>query len=139
MHDPEINKALALLVIRIVAGILFFMQAYDRLFNVRIESVLNSFEEVLSRRNIPKFIQRFVVILSSYIELGGGMMLVLGVFKYLALYMLGLNLLFAALVFSLIKPVWDMQFYFPRLVLVIALLLLPSGWDVFTIDYLLNP
>ena len=62
----------------------------------------------------------------------------LGLFKYIALYMLGINLLVAAVVFSLIKPMWDMQYYFPRLVLVIALLLLPGDWDILTVDYLLK-
>ncbi len=138
MHDPEINKALALLVIRIVAGVLFFTQAYDRLFHVRIEGVLNAFGQVLSDKKIPRSFQRTVVIVSSYAELTGGLLLVLGLFKYIALYMLGINLLFAAIAFSIIKPMWDMQYYFPRLVLVIALLLIPSQWDILTIDYLLK-
>src|ERR1700733_1427531 len=100
MHDPEINKALALFVIRIVAGILFFSQAYDRLFHVRIEGVLNAFGDSLTRRKIPRSFQRFVVVLSSYTKLAGGMLLVLGLFKYIALYALGINLLFAAIAFS---------------------------------------
>lgn len=138
MHDPEINKALALFVIRIVAGVLFFMQAYDRLFNVRIEGVLNAFSQVLSQKKISRSLQRSVIILSAYAELSGGLLLILGLFKYVALYILGIDLLFAAIAFSIIKPMWDMQYYFPRLVLVIALLLIPGQWDVFTIDYLLK-
>lgn len=138
MHDPEVNKALAMLVIRIVAGVLFFMQAYDRLFNVRIEGVLNAFGDMFTRKGISRSFQRSIVILTSYTELAGGLMLMLGLFKYVALYILGIDLLFAAVAFSLIKPMWDMQYYFPRLVFVIALLLLPVEWDVFTIDYLLK-
>src|ERR1043165_8961418 len=136
MHDPEINKALAMLVIRIVAGILFFMQAYDRLFHVRIEGVLNAFGDMFTRRGISRSVQRAVIILSCYTELAGGLLLMLGLFKYIALYILGADLLLAAIAFSMIKPMWDMQYYFPRLVLVIGLLLLPEQWDVFTIDYL---
>jgi len=138
MHDPEINKALAMLVVRIVAGILFFAQAYDRLFNVRIEGVMNAFGDVLSRRGISRSFQRTMIILSSYTELAGGLLLMLGFFKFIALYILGANLLLAAIAFSIIKPMWDMQYYFPRLVFVIVLLLLPEHWDVFTIDYLLK-
>ena len=72
---------------------------------------------------------------TSYVELIGGFFLIIGFLKYYSLYLLGINLLVASFAFSITKPMWDMQFVFPRILLLLFLLIVPSNWDVISVDY----
>ena len=65
-------------------------------------------------------------------------MLFVGLGRDIALYVLASELVFVAIAFSLIQPMWDMEYFFPRLVFIIALLLIPGGWDKFSLDYVLR-
>jgi putative oxidoreductase len=67
-----------------------------------------------------------------------GLLLVLGLFRDVALYLLAADLAAVALMFSAMKAMWDMQFFFPRFIMVLLLLLLPSGTDRFCLDKLLG-
>ena len=138
MTEIEINRSVALLLIRVITGILFFFQAYDKIFNLGTKNVAETFRYSLSPRFINENMFYTGVRISSYIELAGGIVLVLGFFRNYALYILGADLIFVALFFSMMRPMWDMQFFFPRLVLIIVLLLCPPEWDAFTIDKLVN-
>jgi len=136
--NPDFNLHLAVFVLRCVTGILFFFQGYDKLFNIKITGVINTFEDSFSKKNISRNVLRPAIMLSSWIELLCGFLLALGLESNIALYILAFNLVFVSLAFSVIKPMWDMQHFFPRLVFVIALLLLPPEWDKISIDYLLK-
>ncbi len=133
MTEIELNRAIALLIIRVVAGILFFFQAYDKIFKLGIKNVIYTFRQSLSETFLKGGLLSSVVYISSYLEMIGGAMLITGFCRDQVLYILGADLLAVAFIFSMIKPMWDMQFYFPRLVLIIALLLCPPEWDSFTI------
>ena len=127
------DKSIALLLIRTITGILFFFQAYDKIFRVGLKNVADAFGIPFGRKIIK---MHWAVILSSYVELIAGSLLFLGLFKSFALYLLAGDLFAVALSFSLIKPMLDMQYYFPRLVLIILLLLLPANWDPWSLDHL---
>ena len=133
MTETELNRSIALLLMRVVLGILFFFQAYDKIFKLGIENVINTFRQALSGTFLKGRLLDSVVYISSYLEMIGGAMLIAGLWRDQVLYILGADLLAVALIFSLIKPMWDLQFYFPRLVLLITLLLCPHEWDSFTL------
>ena len=134
----NMNKEAAVFFMRALLGVLFLFQGYDKIFVVKTDGVMNTFYDFFAHKKIPSWLMRVVITLSSYIEFIGGVLLLIGFQRELTLYFLGLDLLFAAFAFSLIKPMWDMQFYFPRFLLLILLLLLPKEWDRFSIDALLS-
>ena len=136
MFPELINNAIAVLLLRAVAGILFFFQGYDKLFNVKIINVVRTFNEPLSKLRIPLIVQKTAITISSIIELICGILLFFGFYKNMALFFLTGDMIFVAFIFSCIKPMWDMQFYFPRLILIISLLLLPEEWDVISLQNL---
>ena len=126
MLHPE---AIALLAMRVLAGVLFFCQGYDKLFRLKTEGVVRAMADVLAQKNISFGIARTCIFLSSLVELSCGLLLALGIFRDTALYLLTADMVCVALAFSLLKPMWEMGFYFPRFVLLMALLLLPREWD----------
>ena len=136
MTDNELNRAIALFAIRLIAGILFFFQGYDKIVKMGVKNVVYTFRDSLSKTFLKGGVLSSAIYASSYIEMMGGAMLITGIARNYLLYILGFDLVCVALVFSLIKPMWDMQFYFPRLILIISLLLLPAEWDVIVLQNL---
>lgn len=133
MTDIELNRGIALLIVRVIAGLLFFFQAYDKIVKLGIKNVIYTFRQSLSETFLQGGLLSSGVYVSSYLELVGGAMLVAGFCRDQVLYILGFDLLIVALIFSMIKPMWDMQYFFPRLILIVTLLLCPPEWDCFTV------
>jgi len=127
------SLAVALLAMRMVTGILFFFQGYDKVFLVKTEGVLGTFRESLQEKGIPIPLARLTILVSSFIELAGGALLALGFFREPVLYALAANMVGVAFAFSALKPMWDMGYYFPRFALLMALLIIPSEWDLFAL------
>jgi uncharacterized membrane protein YphA (DoxX/SURF4 family) len=132
-HHHEIAGAL---IVRVFLGLLFFFQGYDAVFKVKIHGVIQAIQEPFSNFGVPAFLVVMGAWFTSYIELIGGFLLIIGFAKYYALYLLGLDLIIASIAFGIVKPMWDMQHVFPRLVLLIFLLVIPSQWDVISVDYI---
>jgi putative oxidoreductase len=125
---------IALLFSRIVLGILFFMQGYDKVFGLGLKKTEKGVEDALHLTKLPVSLVKTITVISSLIELFGGLMLAVGFLIYPALTFLGIDLLFVVFAMSLRAPLWDMRFVWPRLVLVLALLLLPAASDRFSLD-----
>ncbi|HEY6162806.1 MAG TPA: DoxX family protein [Bacteroidia bacterium] len=121
--------------LRILLGILFFAQGYDKVFNLGIKKVIDTFEYPVHLKHLPRFPLVFSAWFTSYAELVGGFLLVVGFMKYYALYLLGIDLLIVCASFSVLDAMWDMKHVFPRVVLLTTLMLLPSEWGVFSVDY----
>ena len=134
----EANSAVGVLLLRMVAGILFFFQGYDKLINLKIDKVVRTFDESLCKIPIPHFAIKPLITLSSLIEFSGGFLLFIGLFKSYALYFLTADIIFVAFIFSAIKPMWDMQYYFPRLILIVLLLFTHMSFDKYSLDALLG-
>jgi len=132
------NETVLTFVLRVILGILFFFQGYDKVFKVKINGVIETFRYELGPIKVPGFILTLTAWFTSYAELICGSLLILGLFKTYALYILGIDLILVAGAFSLIKPMWDMQLLFPRLILLGILLYLPSEWDALSIDFLIS-
>jgi uncharacterized membrane protein YphA (DoxX/SURF4 family) len=121
-------------MLRVILGILFFFQGYDKLFNLKVGGVVSFFRQESSHRRIPDFLLVSSAYFTSLVEFACGGLLLLGLFKSWALYLLGIDMILVCAAFSLLKPMWDMQLLFPRLILITALLYLPGHWDVFSLD-----
>ena len=138
MFPELINNAIAILLLRTVTGILFFFQGYDKLFNVRINNVVRTFSEPLNKLHIPTFLLKPTIAFSSIIELICGFLLFFGLFKNIVLLFLAGDMIIVALIFTSMKPMWDMQYYFPRIIFIFILLLISPETDIFSIDYLVS-
>jgi uncharacterized membrane protein YphA (DoxX/SURF4 family) len=131
------NEAVLTFVFRIILGILFFFQGYDKVFRVKVSGVIDYFGQELGTIKVPGFIVTSTAWFTSFAELICGALLILGLFKTYALYILGIDLIIVAGAFSLINPVWDMELLYPRLILLGILLYLPAGWDVISLDHII--
>lgn len=126
----------AFLIFRIILGLLFLFQGYDKLFRVGMKGVIEAFEEPWANRRMPKVVLVVSAWYTSLSEFFFGACLLLGIFTYPALYFLGLDLILVSAALGMLKPMWDMEHVFPRMILLGALLLLPDGVDPFCLDKL---
>ena len=132
------NLAIAEFMVRVIAGILFFFQGYDKLFNIKMEEVVNTFMQDAERRHIPRPMIAFISYLTSMVELIGGFLLVLGLFTNMAAAFLCLDLVIISLAFSMMQAMWDLKHVFPRVILLFLLLVLPQNCNIFSLDFILN-
>ncbi len=129
---------IALLFMRLVLGILFLMQGYDKIFRLGLRKTEAGVADAMRVTKLPSSIVNTITIISSVIELVGGIMLLTGFLIYPALLFLGIDLVIVVFGMSLREPLWDMRFVWPRLILLLALLLLPYTCDRLSIDHLLK-
>ena len=132
------NYAIALCTVRVVAGIHFFFQGYDKVFKVGMREIQRTMEMGLGNAKIPKPLITIVVFFTSWAELICGFLLILGLFKYYALSLLCIDILVVVFGFSLSNPMWENNHVFIRLMLVVFLLLVPVAWDYYSLDYLIT-
>ena len=125
-------------IIRVFTGILFFFQGYDKIFKIKITGVVNTFLEDAEHIHIHKPLVTIFTYCTSFIELISGLFLIIGLFTNYALLTLGFDLVLVCFAFSIIRPMWDMQYVFPRLLLIAFLLFLPNEYAKIALDYFLN-
>ena len=134
----EFHESAAALLPRLFLGILFISQGYDKAFRVKIRGVVDAYEPPADLHHISHKALWVSAWFTTAVELLGGLLLFLGLFRYLAMYVLGIDLLLASLAFSLVRPIWDLKHVFPRILLLTLLLLMPPAWDVISVDHLLG-
>lgn len=132
------NLHIAELLIRFFTGIVFMFQGYDKLFRIKIPGVIDVFKVDAANKNIPGPLLSGLAYYTSYVEFIGGFLLIVGLFTNYSLYALGIDILFVTFAFSYLEPMWDMKHVFPRLILIVALLLLPEEYRQISVDYLLD-
>lgn len=133
------SEVIAVSVARVFLGLLFLFQGFDAVFRIGLKTVINTAAEPLVNKGVPKFLVIAGSFYTSYVQLIAGVLLIIGLFKYYALYLLGIDLLLVCVVFGLVTPMWDMRHVFPRLLLLIFLLIVPEEWDVLSFDYFWSP
>ena len=132
----DINFAVALLTVRVIAGFLFFFQGYDKVFNIGMTEIRQTMKVSFGKKNVPDSIIALMAPFTSWIELLCGFLLIVGFFKYYAIYLLCINLIIVVFGLSFAKPMWENNHVFIRLLLLIILLAAPVEWDRFSLDYL---
>jgi len=138
MNEPDFYSSLALFLLRTVTGIIFFFQGYDKILNVKIKNVVETFQEPIDKTYIPNSLLKPFSWITSSLEMLGGLLLIFGLLRGMGLVLLSIDMLLVAFAFSNIKAMWDMQYYFPRFVFLLILLLLPQEWDCWNIDAFLK-
>jgi putative oxidoreductase len=133
----QYHEIAGVLIARVFLGCLFFFQGYDAVFNVKLKNVIATFEANFANRGIPKFLTTSASIFTCCTELIGGVLLILGLFEYAALYLLGLNLIIAAIGFGINTALWDTRNVLPRLLLILFLLFVPQDWNTLSLDHLI--
>lgn len=123
-------------IARIFLGFLFFFQGYDALFNIGIKKVISTYKYGFNSKGVPGILTTLAALFTTYTEFICGFLLIFGLFEIPALYLLGINLVVAALGFGLNNPLWDMRHVFPRLILLLFLLIIPLEWHNWSLDYL---
>lgn len=136
--DSAFLLPMATLLVRVVLGVLFFVQGYDKIFRLGINATAEAALTPVTYRIFGKNILKAAILISSWIELVAGALLILGFQRDAALILLAADMLVAGIVFTLIKPMWDMQFYFPRMAMLVFLMLIPPGWDIWNMDWLIK-
>ncbi|ASS50419.1 MAG: hypothetical protein A3D31_12695 [Candidatus Fluviicola riflensis] len=131
----QYHEIAAATIARIFLGLLFFFQGYDALFRVGIGKATAAYAEGFNPKGVPRFLTMAAAWFTSVTELICGFLLLLGLFEYAALYLLGINLLVAAIGFGIISPLWDVKHVFPRLLLLLFLLSLPQDWNAWSLDH----
>ena len=131
------HESTALFFVRLFTGILFLLQGYDKIFKMGMRSLIDTISPSYINLGIPFSLIRLFAYFTSYIELIAGLLLVVGLLKYPALYALELDLLVAATGMALLNPMWDMRHVFPRLILVTFLIIYPSAPDLIALDHII--
>jgi putative oxidoreductase len=132
----ELNFAIAVVTVRILTGILFFFQGYDKIFNIGMHDLRETISTGLNKKKLPESVVGFIAVYTSWVELIAGFLLIIGFFKLFAVSLLCLNLIIVSIGFSMSKPMWDNNLVFIRLVLLIFLLVVPQEWDIISFDHL---
>jgi uncharacterized membrane protein YphA (DoxX/SURF4 family) len=131
------NESVLAFTLRVILGILFFMQGYDKVVKVKLPGVVKSFRYEFGNVKMPDFILVSAAYFSSLIEFVGGLTLILGLFTKYSLYLLGVDLILVVAAFSLINPVWDMKIVFPRIIIWSVLMVIPETYNKLSLDYFL--
>lgn len=133
IYEPD-TYALAIVFVRVVLGILFFFQAYDKIFVAGLKEFTQNVTRGTTRSGIPLAFVRISTHLSSYIELMGAVFLILGLFLPWIYLILAINLVMVVLGFSFLQPLWDMKHVFPRLAMLVFLMCAPAELDIFRLS-----
>jgi uncharacterized membrane protein YphA (DoxX/SURF4 family) len=133
MNDTT-SRAAGIFFIRALLGVIFLMQGYGKVFTYTVLKVYNMFFKTFETTFLPKWLIWSTAWYTSYVELICGFLLIIGLFRKYALYLLGIDLLVVSFGHGLMEPIWDLQHVMPRAALLITLLLVPKHWDMWNID-----
>ncbi|MGZ3942747.1 MAG: DoxX family protein [Bacteroidia bacterium] len=131
-YKLEITEA----ILRAFTGILFLFQGYDKIFRVKVSGVIETFLEEAEQHHIHKPWVSIVAYYTSFVEFIGGALLILGLFTDYSLIALGIDMVMVGLAFSIMNPVWSLSHVFPRLILIVTLLIIPDEWNKLSLDFL---
>ncbi len=124
MNATEINLQVAELFTRVFLGLLLVAQGYDKLFVIKIKQVINIFIDDARQKKVPYFFIAFSSYFTSVVEFFGGVYLILGLFHEAVYVLLAINFIVVNIGFFILKPMWDMQHVFPRVILLIIIIIL---------------
>ena len=130
----EKQRAFGILFLRLLLGIIFFMQGFGKVFTWGVDGVYQNAFSGFENTWIPHFLLKSTAYFTSYVELVGGLLLLLGLFRQWTYILLGLVLLIVSYGHGLESPIWDLQHVFFRGALLVVLFLLPQEWDKWNLD-----
>lgn len=130
----HLNQRIGVLTLRLLLGFIFLMQGYGKVFNWGVDGVYTSGFATESYQMFPDLLLYFFAYYTSYIELIGGLLLIIGLWRDYSLYALASVLVIVTFGHGLASPIWDLSHVMFRAIPLIGLLLLPKNWDRYSID-----
>jgi uncharacterized membrane protein YphA (DoxX/SURF4 family) len=127
--DNQSSRAVGVLFTRVLLGIIFFMQGFGKIFVFTVPVVYAKFFAVFEPTILPKWLIWTTACYTSYVELIGGFLLVVGLFRKYALCLLALDLVIVSFGHGMLEPIWDLSHVIPRAILLIILFFVPREWD----------
>ena len=137
-NDASAQRAAGMLFTRALLGVIFLMQGFGKVFTFTVPVVYEKFFKDFETTFLPKWLIWATAYYTSYIELIGGLLLVIGLFRKYVLYLLALDLLVVSFGHGLLEPIWDLSHVIPRAMLLLALFFLPRAWDRWNLDRLIG-
>jgi uncharacterized membrane protein YphA (DoxX/SURF4 family) len=95
--------------IRALLGIIFFMQGYGKIFTIGVGNVYSMFFKDFENTFLPKLLIVSTAYYTSYVEMIGGFLLIIGLFRKYAMYLLAIDLLIVSFGHGLMEPIWDLS------------------------------
>ena len=135
LTHTNLNRTIAVLTTRLILGFIFLMQGFGKVFIWGVQKLYNmKFFHETYKDLLPDYITYATAYYTSYVELIGGLLLVIGFKRDYALYALSSVLIIVTFGHGLAEPVWDLSHVIYRAILLISLLIFPKEWDKFSID-----
>jgi uncharacterized membrane protein YphA (DoxX/SURF4 family) len=135
----SLNHSIAALTLRLILGFIFLMQGFGKVFTWGVENVYQmDFFYPTYKSLLPEWLIHATAYYTSYVELIGGMLIVIGLKRDYALYSLASVLVIVTFGHGLSEPIWDLSHVMPRTILLVVLLILPKDWDRFSLDVYLG-
>ncbi len=130
------NRTVALLSMRLILGLIFFFQGYGKVFTWGVENLYQmDFFYGTYKDLLPEFLIYGTAYYTSFVELIGGFLLLIGFKRDYALYALASVLVIVSFGHGLAEPIWDLSHVLYRTILLVGLLLLPKAWDTWSLDH----
>ena len=125
---------------RVLLGVLFFVAGFFKCFELGpMSHALTYFVEPYSESWIPEVLLMGIGIAVPIVELLAGLLLIVGWRTRDALVTIGFLLLLVTYGHLLAQPLYDITSHiFPRMVLVVAVLMIPDIADTVNADYWLS-
>ena len=89
----QTSRSAGLFFLRTLLGLIFLMQGFGKVFTWGVSGVYQNAFGGFENTWIPEFLLQATAYFTSYAELLGGLLLVLGLFRHTAYLLLGLVLL----------------------------------------------
>ena len=136
MDQTEIQRAWGTLFLRLVLGLLFVQGAWWRIFDLGVtEHARRFFVTPYAETFLPEWALWIAGVGVPFAEMIGGLLVLLGLWRLQGLILLGGVLVLVTFGHLVTEPIYSISGHiFPRLVLVVALLLIPPSWDRFSVD-----
>jgi uncharacterized membrane protein YphA (DoxX/SURF4 family) len=128
-------RTFGLFFLRTLLGLIFLMQGFGKVFSWGVSNVYQNIFAEFESTWIPTQLLHFVAYFTSYVELIGGLLLILGLLRQWAYVFLSIVLLIVAYGHGLESPIWDLQHVFFRAAILGTLMLIPIEWDTLNLDH----
>lgn len=132
----ESQRAFGLLFLRLILGLIFFMQGYGKVMKFGVQNVYEQFFKTYTEL-LPEFLVVSTAYYTSYVELIGGALLMIGLFRFYNYLALALVLIVVSFGHGLMDPIWDLHHVFFRVAILATLFFMPVKWDKFSLDQLI--
>jgi putative oxidoreductase len=136
LDSTQLHRAWGVLFARLVLGLVFFQGALWRVFDLGpAEHARRFFVEPYSETFLPEWALWVAGMGVPFAELIGGALVLLGLWRLLALILLGGVLVLVTFGHLVTEPIFAFNAHvIPRLFLLVFLLCVPPQWDRFSLD-----